>query len=158
MKMLFCVSSAAYVPRGNGNSTATAATLIPTINGTTAVVSEVGIISSSSSSDFFKIQANTGNLNVSIATLTPFSRYVRSNLDAAVTILDAAGSPVGPVMDLPGMAVNGSVFLPAAGTYYIAVSGAGNGTAYSKYASLGQFALTATFQAPPASTAVTGRR
>eukprot|EP00775_Hariotina_reticulata_P007814 gene7814-8011_t len=147
-----------YVPPGNGNRTATATALIPVINGTLATVSEIGIISTTNTSDVFKIDANPGTLTVNVSTVTPYSTYSRSNLDVAVQVQDAAGNPVGQVLDSPGLAVSGIVTLPATGAYYIAVSGVGSSAKYSSYGSLGQFALTATFQAPLAKAPGAGRR
>ncbi|KAF6252827.1 hypothetical protein COO60DRAFT_1671256, partial [Scenedesmus sp. NREL 46B-D3] len=84
-----------------------------------------------------------------VSVLTAWGSYGRSNLDAAVKVLDASGRQVASVQNTNGLAVTGTAALPSAGTYYVAVSGSGSGdpltTGYSAYASLGQFSLLASY-------------
>jgi hypothetical protein len=92
-------------------------------------------------------------------TTAPVGRQ-RSNLDMLIRLFNTAGTTIATI-NPPGISTtNGlgaaavSINLPAAGTYYVSVSGSGPGgasTGYSSYGSLGQFGITVTFPiaAPP---------
>ncbi|KAF6250327.1 hypothetical protein COO60DRAFT_1706134 [Scenedesmus sp. NREL 46B-D3] len=138
-----------YAPARNGNSLATAAALVPTISAGTATATVTGIVAQTAATDMFKLQANAGTMSFSVSVLTAWGSYGRSNLDAAVKVLDASGRQVASVQNTNGLAVTGTAALPSAGTYYVAVSGSGSGdpltTGYSAYASLGQFSLLASY-------------
>jgi hypothetical protein len=84
----------------------------------------------------------------------------RSNLDMLITLFDTAGTTIATINPPGTSTTNGlgaaavSINLPAAGTYYISVSGSGPGgasTGYTSYGSLGQFGITVTYPAaaPP---------
>jgi hypothetical protein len=145
---------AGYIPPGHGDSTSNATPLVPTIiSDTTASFSEVGIVSQTGALDFFSIQANDGgSLSVSALLVSAYRDASRSNLDLLVTVYDSSGSIIGTI-NPPGLAADGSVELPAAGTYYLSVTGTGEGdpfmTGYSAYSSLGQYLLTGTFPITP---------
>jgi len=144
---------AGYIPPGHGDSTSNATPLVPTIiSDTTASFSEVGIVSQTGALDFFSIQADGGVLSVSALLVSAYRAASRSNLDLLVTVYDSSGSIIGTI-NPPGLAADGSVELPAAGTYYLSVTGTGEGdpstTGYSAYGCLGQYLLTGTFPIPP---------
>jgi hypothetical protein len=152
---------AGYIPPGHGDSTSNATPLVPTIisDTTTASFSEVGIVSQTNALDVFSIQATSGGSLYVYALpvygyLGDINLMSRSNLDLLVTFYDSSGSIIGTI-NPPGLAADGSVELPAAGTYYLSVTGTGDGdpfntTGYSAYGSLGQYLLTGTFPiAPP---------
>eukprot|EP00775_Hariotina_reticulata_P008396 gene8396-8580_t len=118
--------------------------------GVTASVSVTGIVSQTAAFDFFKFQANGGVLSASAVPVNAYGSFSRSNLDLLVNVYNSAGNIIGTI-NSPGLAASGSVQLPVAGTYYLGVTGTGNGslsTGYSAYGSLGQYLLSGTFPAP----------
>ena len=88
-----------------------------------------------------------------------------SDLDAEVSLLDAAGTPL-MVANPAGTGVVSLSASLAAGTYFVRVDGVGTGdvsTGYSDYASLGRYTVAASFPgggsttttAPPTSSTTT---
>jgi uncharacterized Zn-binding protein involved in type VI secretion len=108
----------------------------------------------------WSFQANAGSATFNVQVQKAWEEWAFANLDAQLTVYDAAGNVVGAPVNPAGVETeNGlgiaaaSVALPAAGTYYVAVTGAGNGdpkdgVSYSSYGSSGSFTLGATFPAP----------
>jgi hypothetical protein len=143
-----------YAPPSNGNTMANATALVPTVSAGTATATASGVIEQPGDADMFKLQAGAaGTLSFSVSVLTAWDGRPRSNLDAAVKILSAAGVESPSTQSTAGLAVSGTAALPSAGAYYIAVSGSGSGdpfaTGYLSYASLGQFSLKATYPDVP---------
>jgi hypothetical protein len=146
---------------GAGNSSATAAPLSGTLNAATgfATAKAAGVVSSAAG-DWYSLQAEAGTLTLSVGVTAPWasgaSSSNRANLDAQLVVYNAAGAPLATINPAGADPVNGlgiaptAVALPAAGTYYVAVTGAGAGdpaaTGYSSYGSRGQFELTATYK------------
>ena len=67
-----------------------------------------------------------------------------ANLDALMTLRDAAGTLLASANPTDALNASFSVTLPAAGTYYLSVQGTGKGdpltTGYTNYGSIGQYA------------------
>jgi hypothetical protein len=142
-----------------GNSIATATPLTPTVNGATATINTTGLVVQPNVPNVWSFPANAGTATFNVAVQRAWEEWAFADLDAQLTVYDAAGNVVGAPINPAGVDTdNGlgiaaaSVALPAAGTYYVAVSGAGNGdpkdgTSYSNYGSRGNFALSASFPA-----------
>lgn len=99
---------------------------------------------------YFRVsRPGTATLRVLVQPQWPQSSMGRSNLNLALTVLDANGSP------FPGGSQRGigipaySVTLPAAGIYYTSITGVGAGdpvtTGYSSYGSRGVYQLFVTY-------------
>jgi len=90
----------------------------------------------------FSAAAGAANFNVTPAARSP-------NLDALVTLRNAAGILLASVNPVDALDTSFSIVLPAAGTYYLAVQGTGKGdpltTGYTNYGSVGQYAVSASF-------------
>jgi uncharacterized Zn-binding protein involved in type VI secretion len=108
----------------------------------------------------WSFQANAGPASFNVRVQKAWEDWAFANLDAQLTVYDAAGNIVGAPINPAGVDTdNGlgissaSIALPAAGTYYVAITGVGNGdpkdgVSYSSYGSRGSFALSASFPAP----------
>lgn len=122
----------------HGNSLATA-TLLPAGGGTLT-----GLIERPDDVDVFVFSATAGTASF---TLSPAVRA--PNLDAVLTLRNAAGSVLASWNPVDALNAGGSFVLPAAGTYSLEVRGTGKGdplgSGYSAYGSLGQYRLTASF-------------
>lgn len=125
---------------GNSIAQATPLTALPT--GTGSSLSASGVIERTTDRDVFSFQTE------SAATVTIQAKpdSTAPNLDISVQVLDAQGTVLGKAQ--PKAALNATVRLtvPAAGSYYVLISGAGAGdpasTGYSRYGSLGQYTLS----------------
>lgn len=131
----------------HGNTAASATPLSGTPAGGLVSLAAQGVIERSSDVDMFSFTAGAGSASFSV---TP---AVRSpNLDATVTLRDAAGTVLATVNPADAVNASFSTTLPAAGTYVLAVQGSAKGdplgSGYSTYGSLGQYALAATVYAP----------
>ena len=131
----------------HGDTPATATVLTGTRSGGMTTAAVGGVIERSTDVDLFAFSAAAGTVSV---VLAPAARS--ANLDAVVTLHDSAGVVIATAN--PGDALNATLTatLPAAGTYYVAVQGAGRGDprldGYSRYGSVGQYALTVRFLTP----------
>jgi PKD repeat protein len=124
-------------------------------------VSVTGIIGSRTDADLYRVDAGTGPLTFTATPATP-----DADLDISLSLYDGSGNLV--ISSNPAGLSATLTRNVTSGTYYLAVDGVGTGlgaTAYTDYASLGQFSLTGTvpFRAgkPPVAvitaSAVTGR-
>lgn len=148
------------LPQDNNNMaaatplTVAAATVPGSVTGTA-----YGIISQPDVPEFFSFTATAaGPATFSVAVVSPYGGSARSNLDVQLAVFDATGASLGAlnpagVDAIDGLGIaNARLTLPAAGTYYVALTGAGAGdvkaTGYSSYGSRGQFGLTVTIPTP----------
>ena len=131
----------------HGNTTATATVLAGTAANGLASLAAEGVIESPADIDMFAFAAGAGSASFSLVTAAR-----SANLDALVTLRDAAGQVLASVNPVDALNASFSVTLPAAGTYYLSVQGTGKGdpltTGYSNYGSVGQYALSATVPTP----------
>jgi hypothetical protein len=131
----------------HGNTTAKATPLTAQVSGTQVLLSAKGVIERRADKDVFKFSAGAG---ASSFTLAPDSRS--GNLDISVKLQDAAGKVLAKSNPIGALGASIAFTLPAAGTYYLSVSGVGEGdpavTGYSDYGSLGQYAITGSAKAP----------
>ena len=128
----------------HGDTAATATPLDP------ASIAATGAITTQADVDVFTVSVGAGS-----ATFTATPALAAPDLDIALTLRDATGAVVATAdpafgatgYDTPtGLGASVSATL-AAGTYTISVEGVGYGTAstaYSDYASLGNYSLTGT--------------
>ncbi|GCL64054.1 PKD domain-containing protein [Pseudaquabacterium pictum] len=141
----------------HGNTAATATVLSGTSAGGLSTLTAQGVIERSSDVDMFSFAAGAGSASF---TVSPAARA--PNLDALVTLRNAAGTVLATINPADAVGASFSVTLPASGTYTLAVQGTGKGdplaTGYSAYGSLGQYAVAATVATPGslAPTAVIG--
>jgi hypothetical protein len=109
-----------------------------------AIGSAFGIMTRPDVPEFFSFEATAaGTATFSVAVVSEFGSFARSNLDVQLTVFDAAGANLGSVNPAGVDTANGlgvagaSLALPAAGMYYVALAGAGAGdvkaTGYSSY-------------------------
>lgn len=136
----------------HGNTTATATALTGTAAGGTTTFSTQGVIERSGDVDLFKITAAAGVVTVG---MSPASRA--PNLDAQIDLRNSAGTVLATANPVDALNATLTFTVPAAGTYYVGVTGVGKGdpltTGYTNYGSLGNYALqvtaaTGTGQAP----------
>lgn len=134
-------------PDDHGNTAATGTPLTGSSAGGITTASIRGVIERSDDVDFFVFSAGAGTLTVNLA---PASRS--PNLDALVTLRDAAGKVLAVFNPVDALNATGSVLLPSAGSYSLSVQGTGKGdpltTGYSSYGSLGNYQLSASFTSP----------
>lgn len=128
----------------HGNTAATATTLAGTGSGGVSSAAAEGVIERPTDVDVFAFTSGAGSATL---TLSPAARS--SNLDALVTLRDAAGNVLATANPVDTLNATMTVTLPAAGTYTVSVQGTGKGdplgTGYTSYGSLGQYALSASF-------------
>jgi hypothetical protein len=110
-------------------------------NGVTEL-SASGVIERPTDIDTFAFSAGAGTASFSVA---PAARS--ANLDALVTLRDAAGTLLASVNPADALNASFNVTLPAAGTYYLSVQGTGKGDplsiGYTNYGSVGQYGISA---------------
>ncbi|MBI1370953.1 MAG: hypothetical protein GC162_20155 [Planctomycetes bacterium] len=126
-----------------GNTNAAAAALA-TPSSTT--VAGVGIIERTTDVDVFSFTTGAGSVSLNI---NPADRG--ANLDILAELYDSSGNLI--TSSNPSTLLSASINSTlAAGTYYLHISGVGNGdpatTGYSDYASLGQYSISGTIVAP----------
>jgi PKD repeat protein len=95
-----------------------------------------GIIERTADADLFSFSTAAGPI-----TLTANPAQVSPNLDIGLSLFDGAGNLIANTVNQIGMGSTLSLNV-AQGTYYLAVDGVGT-SAYSDYASLGQYSLAA---------------
>jgi len=131
----------------HGGTRATATALTATSSGGLTSLAAVGIIERPGDVDMFSFAAGAGSASF---TVSPAARS--ANLDALVTLSDSNGAVLATFNPADALNATFSATLPAAGTYYLAVTGTGKGdpltTGYSNYGSLGQYAVAATVYTP----------
>ena len=92
---------------------------------------------------FAYLHARAGSVSFKVA-----GAVVGSNLDVALQIIDGNGTVLASANTVNVLSGAISVNLPAQGTYFLSVTGAGNGdplkTGYSNYGSLGQYSISGT--------------
>jgi len=109
-----------------------------------------GVIDSSDDSDYFRFDVAGGAVDL---TVNPsWQAFYRSsqrgnNLDIEAKLLDANGNVVAQSDPTSDTYANVSASVPA-GTYYLAVTGVGNGN-YTAYASQGQYYISGSVAAAP---------
>jgi len=102
-----------------------------------------GVIERNTDIDMFKFNAGAGTfaLNIGVDSRSP-------NLNVKATLYDASGTVVAVSEPADSLAASFNLSGMNEGTYYLAVEGAGAGdpltTGYSKYDSLGNYAISAT--------------
>jgi PKD repeat protein len=130
----------------HGNTAATATALSGTSAGGVTTAAAQGVVERPTDVDAFAFTAGAGSATI---TLSPAARA--PNLDALVTLRNAAGTTLATVNPADALNASVTVTLPAAGTYYVFVQGTGKGdplaTGYSSYGSIGQYALSASYPA-----------
>ncbi|MBH9576233.1 PKD domain-containing protein [Inhella proteolytica] len=131
----------------HGDSAATA-TPLPGVNGGGVTsASATGVIERPTDVDVFSFNAGAGPLSL---TLSPAARS--PNLDALLTLRDAAGTVLASINPTEALNASASLSLPSAGTYTLWVQGTGKGdplgTGYTSYGSLGNYQLSASYTTP----------
>jgi hypothetical protein len=125
-----------------------------------STVSTVGLIERTGDVDMYSF--TTGSGAVSFTLIPEFSSMTNQpNLDARATLYDASGNVVADSNPTGSLFPSISTTV-GAGTYYLAISGVGEGsvpgTGYTNYASLGRYEITGTVVAtsglPPAISSV----
>jgi Bacterial pre-peptidase C-terminal domain/Metallo-peptidase family M12B Reprolysin-like len=131
----------------HGDDTASATALSATPSGSTSLLSGAGVIERSTDRDYFSFTSGAGSATI---TLTPDERS--ANLDARITIRDAADNVIVRSNPPDALAASISFTVPSAGTYFVTVNGVRNGDVlgigYSGYGSVGQYKITGTVPAP----------
>ena len=127
----------------HGDTQATATVLAPTTAGGINSYGVSGVIERPVDVDMFSFAAAAGPVTV---TLDPASRS--PNLDALVTLRNAAGTVLASANPTEALNAGISFSVTTAGTYYVSVQGVGKGSpaadGYSNYGSLGNYSLTIT--------------
>ncbi|MBR7800359.1 PKD domain-containing protein [Undibacterium fentianense] len=125
------------------DNTAGAAAMTSTIANGLNNLSTTGIIERVGDGDMFKFSAGAGNVSFNLA-----GSLYSGNLDANLQLLDSTAKVLSTSNNAATLGTTLTYTLPAAGTYYLRVSGAGKGdpktTGYSTYGSLGQYIITGT--------------
>lgn len=131
----------------HGGSTGTATVLAGSATGGMVSASATGVVERPGDVDLFAIAAGAGSASF---TVSPAARS--ANLDVLARLTDAAGTVLATANPADALNATMSVTLPAAGTYYLSVTGTGKGdplgTGYTNYGSLGQYAVTASVPQP----------
>jgi PKD repeat protein len=130
----------------HGNAAGTATVLSGASSNGSTNLSASGVIERPTDIDTFAFSAGAGAATFSVA---PAARS--ANLDALVTLRDAAGTLLASVNPADALNAGFNVTLPAAGTYHLSVQGTGKGdpltTGYTKYGSVGQYGVSASVPA-----------
>ena len=146
-----------YRADDHANSLTTATAIAGTANATVFNINQSGVIERRTDTDWFKIVAKTGTLNLSAV-----GGPVQTMLDIQMDLYDANGLLI--VSNNPSDDVTAAITKSVVGgTYYVKIDGVGiPGAAinfgYTDYGSLGQYTLTGSFVAgsspPPASNVI----
>lgn len=131
----------------HGATPGTATVLSGSASGGIVTATGTGVIERPGDIDMFAIAAGAGSATF---TVSPAARS--ANLDALVKLTDAAGTVLATANPAEALNAGITVTLPAAGTYYLAVTGTGKGdplaTGYTNYGSLGQYAVAVSVPQP----------
>lgn len=145
----FAVAQSFGLPlRGDdaGNSPASALPLQASVASGTASARIDGVIETAGDRDVFAIAAGAG---VITATASPASRS--ANADLVLSLMDQAGNILVSANPANALAASLSFTVPAQGTYYLMVTGTGQGdpstTGYSAYGSVGNYRISTSFPA-----------
>ncbi|MDZ7591657.1 MAG: PKD domain-containing protein [Rubrivivax sp.] len=126
----------------HGNTPATATVLDVDSRDGLAELSATGVIERPNDIDTFAFVAGAGT-----ATFSIFPAARSANLDALVTLRDAAGTSLASVNPANALSARFKVTLPVAGVYHLSVQGTGKGdplsTGYTSYGSVGQYGVRA---------------
>lgn len=140
-----------YRADDRGNTSAAATALQVGASGTVSATSNFGVIDRTGDIDVFSFTTSGGaiTLNINPATRHP-------DLDVLATLYNSSG---GVVTTANPTALSATISASVAqGTYYLAITGTGAGTAaatgYSNYASLGYYSISGTVPAPVTGTSV----
>ena len=118
-----------------------------------AALAAAGVIERTGDADVFPFAAGAGAMSASAAPAA-----AGPDLDILLELLDAGGAVLASANPVGALAASLAYALPAAGTYFLRVSGAGEGdpaaTGYSRYGSLGQYTLAGAV--PPSAVASSG--
>lgn len=102
-----------------------------------------GVIETPGDADMFSFVAGAGSVSFKIS-----GAALGGNLDVSLQLLDVNGKLLASANPGDTLAATISATLPAAGKYFLSVSGAGKGdplkTGYSNYGSLGQYSISGT--------------
>ncbi|GAA4013433.1 hypothetical protein [Actimicrobium antarcticum] len=128
----------------HGNTIALADALIATSANGLSNLSGFGRIETPGDIDMFKFTAGAGAVSLKVS-----GSMLGSDLDVAVQLLDVTGKVLATsTTATTTLAKSLSLSLPAQGTYYLKVSGAGRGdplsTGYSNYGNIGEYKITGT--------------
>lgn len=133
------------------NTTTAAKALVIETNGNVLNTLNRGLINNRTDLDMFKFTtASSGNVNLTIA---PFYKY--PNLNVKARLLNSSGAaivtadPTGTTTASMSATVTANSL--AAGTYYLEIDGAGNGTptaGYSDYSSIGDYYISGSVPLP----------
>lgn len=133
---------------GSDSSTATPLTAVLNADGVTATATGSGIIKYPGDFDVFSFAAATaGTATLQVLGMPAWGSAARSNLNMQLTVTDATNTALASTT---GVGIGAfTITLPAAGTYYVSVTGAGSGdpttTGYSSYGSRGVYEVVATY-------------
>ncbi|WIA38723.1 hypothetical protein OEZ86_002023 [Tetradesmus obliquus] len=153
------INAATPLAPSTSRASGMATTAVRVAASSTFTVTSSGILSSTGQRDFFSFEAGAGLASIAVAVTAPFGigAFTRANLKASATVYDASGAVLATLTPPKGFAMavpESTVLLPAAGVYYVSVSGTGADTpatgGYSNYGSLGWYALTVTARDPAA--------
>jgi hypothetical protein len=125
------------------NTIATAKAMTKSVSNGLNNLSIAGIIETPTDIDMFSFSAGLGQVSMTIST-SVFS----GNLDAKLELFDAKGISIATSNNDLTLDTTVTVSIAKAGTYYLAVTGAGKGdpkqTGYTNYGSLGQYSIKGT--------------
>lgn len=125
----------------HGNTNATASPLAASSAGGISTLSAEGVIERPTDVDVFSFSSGAGAVSFSVS---PAARS--ANLDVLIELRDAGGQLLASANPVDALTATLTFNVPLAGTYYLTVQGVGKGdplsTGYTRYGSLGQYALT----------------
>lgn len=127
----------------HGNTIATASNMTSSVANGLNNLSASGVISTPNDIDMLAFNAGAGTV-----TLAAVAAPLSANLDIALQILDASGKVIATSNAVDTLGTTITANIPAAGTYFLRVAGAGKGdpatTGYSNYGSIGQYSIAGT--------------
>jgi len=130
----------------HGNAAGTATVLSGVSSNGATELSSSGVVERPTDIDTFAFSAGAGAATFSVV---PAARS--ANLDALVTLRNAAGTLLASANPADALNAGFTVTLPASGTYYLSVQGTGKGdpltTGYTNYGSVGQYGVSASVPA-----------
>jgi len=140
------------IPQEYGSDAASATPLNGTVDASTGIATaKVSGVVATSAGDWFRFAAVAGTATLSAAVLAPMAGSARANLVPQLTVYNADNRVVATIaapatdavtgLNVPPTAVN----LPAAGIYFVAVTGVAALGMPSSYGSRGQYELTAVY-------------